>query len=64
LLQLAITEKGLGDRDGAQKAQALAQDAYATFNRFWPGVEERITAEERNEIKKLQRAVVELMPHI
>ena len=64
LLQLAITERGLGDRDGAQKAQALAQEAYANFTRFWPGVEARVTAEERNEIKKLQQAVVELMPDI
>jgi hypothetical protein len=64
LLQLAATEKGLGDRDGAQKAQALAQEAYATFNRFWPGVEQRVTAEERNEINKLQQAVAELMPHV
>jgi hypothetical protein len=64
LLQLAATEEGLGDRDGAQKAQALAQEAYANFNRFWPAVEQRVTAEERNEIKELQQAVVELMPDI
>jgi hypothetical protein len=64
LLHLAATEKNLGDRDGAQKAQALAQEAYANFNRFWPAVEQRVTAEERNEIKELQQAVEELMPHL
>jgi hypothetical protein len=63
LLQLAATEKGLGDGDGAQKAQALAQEAYANFNRFWPVVEHRVTVEERNEIKELQEAVAKLMPH-
>jgi hypothetical protein len=61
LLQLAATEKGLGDGDGAQKAQELAQEAYANFTRFWPVVEARVTAEERSEINKLQQAVAELM---
>jgi hypothetical protein len=64
LLQLAATEKGLGDSDGARKAQALAEEAYANFNRFWPMVEQRVTAEERNEINKLQQAVAELMPPV
>ena len=64
LLQLAATEKGLGDGEGAQKAQELAEEAYANFNRFWPAVEQRVTAEERNEINELQQAVVQLMPHI
>jgi hypothetical protein len=64
LLQLAATEKGLGDGDGAQKAQELAEEAYANFNRFWPAVEQRVTVEERNEINKLQQTVAELMPHI
>lgn len=64
LLQLAATEKGLGDADGAQKAQALAEEANANFNRFWPAVERRLTAEDRSEIKDLQQAVVELMLHI
>jgi hypothetical protein len=64
LLQLAATEEGLGDRDGAQKAQVLAQEAYANFNRFWPVVQQRVTVEEHNEIKNLHQAVVELMPPI
>jgi hypothetical protein len=63
LLQLAATEKGLGDGEGAQKAQELAEEAYANFNRFWPAVEQRVTVEERNEINKLQQTVAELMPH-
>ena len=63
LLQLAATERGLGDSDGAQKAQELAQEAYANFNRFWPALEHRVTVEERNEINRLQQAVAELMPH-
>jgi hypothetical protein len=63
LLQLAATEKGLGDDDGAQKAQALAQEAYANFNRFWPVVEHRVTVEELNEIRELQETVAKLMPH-
>jgi hypothetical protein len=61
LLQLAATEKGLGDGEGAQKAQELAEEAYANFTRFWPAVEQRVTVEERNEIKKLQQTVAELM---
>ena len=64
LLQLAATEKGLGDREGAQKAQELAEEAYANFNRFWPAVEQRVTVEERNEINGLQQTVAELMPPI
>jgi len=61
LLRIATTEEGLGDREGAEKAQALALDAYSNVKRFWPAMEPRATAEERAQIAKLQQEVSELM---
>lgn len=61
LLQLSATERKLPDREAAEKARALAQEAYENFHRFLPTVEKYLTAEELSQIKELQSEVQKLL---